>query len=288
MSTEQAFSLQDINQATELLNTAEPVNLASVLGTTSALFFGENHVDYAGPRFLQTQVDVFKNAGVTSMGFEINPSKENRAIIEAINSGNSDRIHDIDWSNGFGNPIVRIEKEQLVRDLVGAGIKIYAFAPWDDGGSYNKQKEREATLIIKGYAREGKTVVLIGGNHAKDTVGQAELNSMSTVDVAERHGISDAKTIMLVGGMRYHPLDEAKNSEARLRAAIYRKRIGEPCFIPTKNDVKGLEADGIIALPEEPFLSPQDPVQPKIKKAGPTTPVRDAARNLLKAFARIK
>lgn len=60
--------------AQELLKTSEPVNYTQILKGTDILLLGESHIDYTIAEHLQKQVKIFKENGVTSFGFELNPA----------------------------------------------------------------------------------------------------------------------------------------------------------------------------------------------------------------------
>lgn len=260
----QEIPIKNIHDARKILELGKSFNPTELLQDADVLFYGDIHNDYAIPDYLLTQVDRLKRAGVTSFGFEINPGPKIRAIFDEINSGKLERIKDVDWSFGWSNPIVRKNKEKLVRSLVKAKIEVYPFASWDKEGDikedlYTGEVEQQAAAIINENAKKGKTVVFVGMEHAQYGKDMYWRKFPHTADAVVLLG-SKVESILFAGGM-HNPGLYDRSSEALLQRAIGEKKLTEPLFIDTTDmRVEDYSANGIILLPVVPFAAANEPM----------------------------
>lgn len=264
--THQEILVDSLEAAKQIVAQAVPADTCFLLDNTDVLMYGEAHNDYAIPAYLATQVEEHKKQGVTSFGFEINPTPSIQAIIDDINAGKVERIPEIDWSLGFGNALVRQNKNILLEKLVKAGIKIYAFASWsnqtldnESAQPYSKQTEEAAAAIIKNHSEAGKTIVLVGSQHAQYEEGKKGWNFPHTADCVRALGLK-SRSVLFNGGM--NPLGEYERSpESRLRAAWREKQSSQPMYLSTPIErIRNHSADGIIFLPIQPFLGANEPI----------------------------
>lgn len=270
-------SLTSIQDVENILRIGKTVDTASLLKNCDVLMYGEDHRDYAIADHLLEQVQVFKNSGVTSFGFEINTSPRIQKIFDEINSGNFEQASAIDWSFAIGNPTVRETKQRLVVELVKAGIKVYPFADWQNDsdiiGEYSKENEEKAAKIINEKNNDGKTVVLIGGRHAEYKDKRREIKFPHTADCLNKLG-KKIKSIALAGGMVNPDTFSSKDPESLIKRAVSRNKIRSPIFIDTKNTkIEGFHNDGILILPAVPFLAGNAPIPNERMPIGRFTPL---------------
>lgn len=263
--------LQNLEDAKTVLESGKPADTVSLLQDAEVLMYGEIHIDYAIPDYLLTQVAAFKQAGVTSFGFEINPDPEIQKIFDEINAGNFDNADTINWSLGFGNPTVRQTKQNLALQLVKAGIRVYPFASWNKQGDvadkpYTKESEEQAALIINNQSQDGKSVVLVGSKHAEYGQGRKIIKFPHTADCVNELG-KKTKSVIFAGGMN-NPLEYNRDPEVLIKRAA-RGTVRMPTYIDTTEiSVDKYHGDGILVLPEVPFLAANMPIPPERKPAG--------------------
>jgi hypothetical protein len=260
----QQIDINNVDDARRIIDLAQPVDTLSLLENVPVLLYGETHNDYSIPEFLRGQIEQFKAAGVTSFGFEITPDPAIQQIFDELNNGRTDRLQEIDWSLNWGNPLVRHNKEQLVRDLIKAGIIVYPFASWDSQGEiekqpYSQQSEIDAADIISQHSKIGKTIVLIGDQHAKYGEGKRGKTFAQTADCLHALGIQ-SKSIIFAGGMRNPGANDRLPAE-KLRQAWREKDKGEAMYINVSRfSLGGFSSDGIIMLPEVRSLAANEPM----------------------------
>jgi len=268
--------LGNMSEAIRVIELGKPADTAELLTDIDVLFYGETHTDYAIADYLLSQVAAFKTAGVTSFGFEINPDPINQEIFDEINSGKLDRLPEIDWSLGFGNPTVRQTKQRMVEELVKAGIKVYPFANWSAQENiqtepYTEESEKKAAEIIGIQTEKGKTVVLVGSRHADYTEKLKFKQFPHTADCVKALR-KNSKSLTFAGGMP-NPGDYDRSPEAKLRAGANEK-VQVPTFIDTSEiQVQGYFGDGIIVLPVVPFLSARAEIPEERRSIGGFTPL---------------
>ncbi len=232
---------------------------------TQVLFLGEEHVDYTNPLFILERVEQLKEAGVTSMGFEILADERNKAIFERINNGDIKAVEEIDWSLGWGNPLVRQLKTRLVKKLAEAGIKIYPFSHWGKNSTYLKESEEMAALDIQSAVRSsGRTVVLVGRQHVIYTQRRPRIYKFPhTADCVSNLGIK-TKRLVFEGGMR-KPFLYSRSPRYYMQEAA--SSLNKPMFIGLQSlRVEDYEVDGIVVLPPRPFLAANEPSPTEIPK----------------------
>lgn len=270
--------LQSTTDAERILEMRTPVNTISLLSNTDVLLYGDIHSNYAIPNYLLTQIAAFKSAGVTSFGFEIHPDPKIQKVFDSINAGNLERVSEIDWSLRFGNPLVNQTLQQLAVKLVIAGIRIYPFASWDRQKSvaaqpYTQESEEQAARVVCDQTKDGKTVVLVGARHAEYRHEREYILFPHTADCIKRLG-KKTKSVIFAGGMD-NPNACDTDPEELIRCAA-RNIVRSPTYIDTsEKGIEGFDGDGILILPEVPFLAANKPIPPGRMSANNFTPLVD-------------
>lgn len=253
--------LTSVNDASKLIEQRQPLQLADVLEGTDATFFGDVHNDYAITEFMIKSIPDFKRSKVVSVGFEVNPDPSIQAIFDQINSGDLTNVDNVTWAR---SNVVMQKRIELVQKLSKAGIKIYPFANWDSeqssiqGKPYSEQSEQLAASIIKRESSKGKTVVFVGAEHASYKKGKPHHRFPHTIDHAQEIGLK-VKSFLFAGGMN-NPAFYDRSEDGLMQRALHRDiRLKKPEFINiSEQSIKGFSGDGIILLPEAPFIAAND------------------------------
>jgi|YNPMSStandDraft_2_1061718.scaffolds.fasta_scaffold07604_2 hypothetical protein len=237
--------LRSVTDAREILQQGIPARegIKRILSEQDIIIFGETHVDETIPQFLIRIVSELKTAGVTSFGVEIPPTPETQAVLDEINQGRLEKVNEIDWSLGFNAPQARSLKAQLISLLVQNGIKIYGFKYWDSSSgfpSYNEESEQKAANIIRQQVAQGKTVVLVGQQHAIDSKARQFRNLYQILKEK-----TNTKSVVLIGGKRF-PF-ESGSPEDFIKRAAEDLKINEAKLIEAP--IKTMESDAVCILP---------------------------------------
>lgn len=152
----------------------------------------------------------------------------------------------------------------LVEQLVKARIRVYPCATWDSQGEiqakpYTEESEEQAAQIIDNQARDGKTVVLIGGKHAEYGDGRKTLRFPRTADCIKSLG-KRVKSVAIAGGMQT-PLGYDRDPEELMRKAARKSNVQIATYIDISGQrIDKYHNDGILVLPEVPFLAANQPI----------------------------
>lgn len=255
----QIEEINSIEEAQLLISSAEKISvLPTILKEANIILFGDNHIDYSIPQFLISKIQALKDAGITSFGFElISPTEENLAILREVNQGNFSRLNQLDFSGGWGSIKNKELRIKLVEELVKAGIEVYLFAPWSRT-SYQPSMKKEAAETIYNHSRKGKTAVLLGAQHSFYRKGKYSFVNPHVVDyLTQLFRRENEKVMSLIFTIRMIvPGEYDRSPEGLIRKA--QKLMGgirEPKFV-TNPPKKHFPCDGMILLPEVPFIPP--------------------------------
>lgn len=164
---------------------------------------------------------------------------------------------------GFGPPQVEQNKQALVRGLINNGIKLFAFAPWDQQGQteapqYNAESEEQAANIISNRVSTGKVAVLGGAEHMKYDELMLKTRFPHTADNLKRIG-KNVKSYIFVGGVSL-PMAYDRHPDQYIKRAAERNGRDQETFVMNlEAPIHNLNADGLIHLPHKPFIPPNQP-----------------------------
>ena len=141
-----------------------------------------------------------------------------------------------------------------------------------EGKPYAKESEEEAAEIISQQTTDGKTVVLVGGQHAEYNDNRKVWRFPHTADCVKSLG-KRVKSIAIAGGMN-NPMGDSRDPKELIRRAARKSNSGPATIIDTtQQKIEGFHNDGILVLPEVPFLAANQPIPPERMPVGKFTPL---------------